>query len=222
MNMQQAKQVATEIRKPKKFTHVHECGTCRDSGWVMRSTNGVETASRCECAKEKRRRSIVRSLDPRFRDVSMVDFVPRSESQRATYDSIVSNLSGNFFLTGEPGVGKTHLLVGQYMQLAMNDAHCLIRTSSELMSELQTMALDEYYTAPALRLKEGQHLFWDDIDKFKVTEFKMESIFTLVNHLYLKQVGVTITSNRSLAELPFPGAVIRRLDDICEQLEVRF
>ena len=86
------------------------------------------------------------------------------------------------------------------------------------------MEMDSEYISPAWQLPdEGAHLFWDDADKFKLTEFKAEAIYTLIDNLYRRQVGLTVTSNLSLNDLTdkVGPAVVRRIDDMCEVLELR-
>ena len=86
------------------------------------------------------------------------------------------------------------------------------------------MELDSEDVAPAMQLEnEGGHLFWDDADKFKLTEFKAEAIYGLIDTLYRKQVGLTVTSNLNLNALvdKVGPAVVRRIDDMCEILELR-
>ena len=68
------------------------------------------------------------------------------------------------------------------------------------------------------------HLFWDDIDKLKPTDFKTEVLFDLVDGLYRRKHGLTVTSNYSMQDLiereRLHPAVVRRLDDMCRVIEL--
>jgi DNA replication protein DnaC len=68
------------------------------------------------------------------------------------------------------------------------------------------------------------HLFWDDIDKIKPTEFKAEVLFELVDSLYRRKHGLTITANYSLHDLVardrMHQAIVRRLDDMCKVIQL--
>ena len=71
---------------------------------------------------------------------------------------------------------------------------------------------------------EPYHLFWDDIDKLKPTDFKTEVLFDLVDSLYRQKHGLTVTGNYSMRdpvghERMHP-AIGRRLDDMCRLVEV--
>jgi DNA replication protein DnaC len=63
------------------------------------------------------------------------------------------------------------------------------------------------------------HLFWDDVDKLKMTDFKTEVLFDLVDSLYRQKHGVTVTGNYSMGDLVeherMHPAIVRRLDDMC-------
>ncbi len=72
--------------------------------------------------------------------------------------------------------------------------------------------------------REGYHLFWDDIDKLKLTDFKTEVLFDLVDSLYRQNHGLTVTGTYSMRDLVeherMHPAIVRRLDDMCRVLEV--
>jgi hypothetical protein len=68
------------------------------------------------------------------------------------------------------------------------------------------------------------HLFWDDIDKLKVTDFKTEVLFDMVDSLYRQKHGLTVIGNYSMRDLiereRMHPAIVRRLDDMCRVVEV--
>ncbi len=63
------------------------------------------------------------------------------------------------------------------------------------------------------------HLFWDDIDNLKLTDFKTEVLSDLVDSLYRQNHGLTVTGNYSMRDLVeherMHPAIVRRLDDMC-------
>ena len=163
------------------------------------------------------------SLPPKFHSVSLENYHPRNETQRVVLERLLKNPGGAYFICGDYGAGKTHLLCAQFRNL-VDEKKVVFRTTDELLQELRQEELDQGYTAPAMLLEnEGSHLFWDDADKFKLTEFKAEAIYRLVDTLYRKKVGLTATSNLRLAALmdKVGPAVVRRIDDMCEVLELR-
>ena len=70
---------------------------------------------------------------------------------------------------------------------------------------------------------DGAHIFIDDIDKFKRSDFRDQAMFDLFDRAYRSQQKLTITSNLSLADLvkndALDASVVRRIDDSCTALE---
>jgi DNA replication protein DnaC len=135
---------------------------------------------------------------------------------------------GSWYLTGSYGSGKTHLLYGQYRELVLaGKTRCHVRTTRDLIEELRRAEFDEDFVSPVLTAAsrtESYHLFWDDIDKLKPTDFKTEVLFDLVDSIYRQNHGLTVTSNYSMRDLieqeRMHPAIVRRLDDICRVFEL--
>ena len=75
-----------------------------------------------------------------------------------------------------------------------------------------------------VRYSDDFHLFLDDVDKFKVTDFKNETLFDLFDTIYRRNLSITLTSNWDLRMLVenerLDSAVVRRIDDLCTALPV--
>ena len=87
--------------------------------------------------------------------------------------------------------------------------------------------IDDGFISPvraAASRPEHYHLFWEDIDKLKPTDFKTEVLFDLVDTLYRQKHGLTVTGNYLMRDLVeherMHPAIVRRLDDMCRVLEV--
>lgn len=97
---------------------------------------------------------------------------------------------------------------------------------SELLADLRSAELDaDHFCEVRHRVKyeDRFHLFIDDVDKFKPTDFKSEALFRLIDTIWNRKLSLTVTSNYSLTELQekLDPAVVRRLDDICQALDMR-
>jgi len=101
------------------------------------------------------------------------------EQYLADFTSAVKKAQQTPFLNG-----KTHLLCAQYRELVTAGmVYCHVRTTRELVEELRRAEFDEDFTSPVIAAasrREPYHLFWDDIDKLKLTDFKTEVLFDLV------------------------------------------
>ena len=194
------------------------CSECRDSGWLITERG----AKPCLCTSRRRKARRLRAIAREFRDASFATYEPRSEQQKRALMRMATSPENNFYLTGPYGRGKTHLLVSQYRAL-IDRKGSLLRSALEVFDELEAARFERDYIPPVLQLQDsGGHLFMDDLDKFKPTDFKDEVLFGLVDGLYRNQVGLTVTSNGTLSELTesVHPAVVRRLKDMCEVLEV--
>lgn len=143
-------------------------------------------------------------------------------------DSCVDLCFGSFYLTGVYAKGRTDLLYTQYRELVMaGKVCCHVRTTRELVEELRHAEPDNGFVSPVIASAskaDPYHLFWDDIDKLKITDFKTEVLFDLVDSLYRQKHGLTVTGNYSMRDLVeqerMHPAIVRRLDDMCRVIEV--
>jgi DNA replication protein DnaC len=190
----------------------------------------------CECAEKARKikeqeererdreSEIKRHIPSKFHNCKLDTFIPRDKKQEKAFNEIKAVPLGSFYIHGSYGSGKTHLMTAQFRQCYHKEI-CYLRTTSELVHEIRKDETSDYYTSPImnnLRDKKHFHLFWDDADKIKVTEFKLEAIFELIDGIYRHEMGLSVTSNDNLQELQskLSPATVRRIDDVCKVIEV--
>jgi len=182
---------------------------------------------RCECvtlrAKEKR----LAGIPLKFRDATFENYEPRSPDQMRTRCAMMDQPQGSYLLHGRYGAGKTHLLYSQYRVLVLRGHLCHVRTTEELLQEIQREEFERDFVSPvldAVRTQRRYHLFWDDCSEYKPTDFKFQGLYYLVDTIYKRQLRLTATSSLTLLRLgeeeKLPQSVIRRLDDMCQVLEV--
>jgi DNA replication protein DnaC len=205
-----------------------ECRHCMDSGWRRVDLPGSAGMRQCECVAEKARARCLARIPERFRDSSFESFKPRDPKQQRALSLMLGDPGGSWYLTGAYGNGKTHLLHAQYRDLVTGgQVRCHIRTTRELVEELRRAEFDEDFVSPVITAASRRapyHLFWDDIDKLKLTDFRTEVLFDLVDSLYRQKHGLTVTGNYSMRDLVeherMHPAIVRRLDDMCRVVEV--
>lgn len=199
-----------------------ECAFCKGTGF-KREGSAVRP---CECRQQRIREARLSALPERFRTATFGNYVPIDAIQERALNCLSDNPAGSFFLFGDYARGKTHLASAQYRALVDSGHTVAWRSMGELLEELRRAAVnDETSTVvQAIRYSDVFHLFIDDIDKFKTTEFKHEVLFEVFDALYRRHLGVTVTSNyglRFLAETErVHPAIIRRIDDMCRVVEV--
>lgn len=138
--------------------------------------------------------------------------------------NIAENLAedGSYFLNIKEHCedGQRHLYVKD-----LTIAH--VRTTRDLVEGLRRAEFDEEFVSPGIAAASRRapyHLFWDDIDKLKLTDFKTEVLFDLVDSQYRQKHGLTVTGDYSMRDLVererMHPAIVRRLDDMCRVVEV--
>ena len=156
-----------------------ECRHCMDSGWRRVDMPGTALMRQCECVAEKARMRALALIPERFRDSSFESFKPRDPKQQRALSGMRKDPGGSWYLTGAYGNGKTHLLYAQYRELASaGQVRCHVRTTRELVEELRRAEFDEDFVSPVIAAasrRHPYHLFWDDIDKLKLTDFQDRS-----------------------------------------------
>ena len=237
--MEDLKSNLTQFRDPQSkgeqaVANDSTCQKCHDIGFVSLA-NGVK--SKCiECLEREIARKVALSIPARFRDQTFETYQPRNKLQVEALKRMSDEGPGeigSYFLVGPYGCGKTHLLYSQYRNLSIGEPNFdliyFFRTTHELLAELQSDQLEAANSRILLSLQLTRfrdpsevHLFWDDADKFKVTDFKLEMLFHLVDLIYRTNAKLSVTSNLDLLELQekLSPAICRRIDDICEKVKL--
>jgi DNA replication protein DnaC len=204
------------------------CSLCGGTGWQRAGAGDSGGYRRCACVKARiveARLSVIPAL---FREADFQSYRALNAPQERAASLMKSLPDGSWYLTGHYESGKTHLFYAQYREMATADKiHCHVRTTRELVGELKRMELENDFVSPVIAAAYATppyHLFWDDIDKLKLTDFKTEVLFDLVDALYRRKYGLTVTANYSLQELVerqrMHPAIVRRLDDMCTVIQI--
>jgi DNA replication protein DnaC len=183
---------------------------------------------RCECTKARFVADRLAAIPALFREATFQSYRARNLQQERAVALVRSLPEGSWYMTGHYGSGKTHLFYAQYREMAVaGKIRCHVRTARELLEELKRNELDSDFVSPVMAAAYSSapyHLFWDDIDKLKPTDFKTEVLFELVDALYRHRHGLTVTANYSLQDLVererMHPAIVRRLDDMCTVIQI--
>jgi DNA replication protein DnaC len=203
------------------------CSMCGGTGW-QRAGNEDLRYRRCECVKARILAERLMVIPARFQGGSFESYQARSPQQARALALMRDLPEGSWYMTGNYGSGKTHLFYVQVHEMTVaGRTPCHVRTTRELVQELKKTEFDGEFVSPVMKAASASapyHLFWDDIDKLKPTDFKTEVLFELVDALYRQKHGLTITANFSLHDLVererLHPAIVRRLDDMCRVIEL--
>ena len=204
------------------------CSLCEGTGWRRAGNDDSIGYSQCECVKARLVAARLGVIPVLFRDAAFESYHPRNPQQTMAVALMRSAPEGSWYITGHYGSGKTYLFYAQYREMAAaGRTRCHVRTTRDLIEELKKMELESAFVSPVMAAADAcapYHLFWDDIDKLKLTEFKTEVLFELVDALYRRKHGLTVTSNLSLQDLMererMHPAIVRRLDDMCRVIQI--
>jgi len=203
------------------------CSLCGGTGWQRAGNEGLRYR-RCECVKARLVASRLGTIPALFREATFPSYQARNVQQEQAV-ALMKNLpEGNWYLTGHYGSGKTHLFYAQYHGMAVaGTVRCHVRTTRELVDELKRVELESGFVSQVMAAAYSSapyHLFWDDIDKLKPSDFKTEVLFELVDALYRQKHGLTVTANYSLQDLVkrerMHPAIVRHLDDMCRVIQL--
>ena len=183
-------------------------------GWI-RTENGVKL---CDCAIEKRKNKI----GSRFKNCNLGTLNLQLSQKEAKL--IKTNPEDSYFLTGNFGTGKTHLMVCQYDYLLKLYRLPIVKFFREvdLVSDWQDWENGRYYTTDEFRQQGVKHLFLDDLGRSRVTDRVQQEMYGLIDWIYTAEIGLTISSNFGYEELTniYGGAIVRRIRDICQEIKI--
>lgn len=205
----------------------YECEKCMDTGFIqVRDENGEEVSRRCGCMEVKRfRRLLERSgISKEFLGKRLEDFdtmgnpqLIKAKDKAARYlrsfEGIERQRRNSIMFYGQPGSGKTHLgaaissgLMGRGIAvayMAYRDAVTRIK---------QNMTDEERYTEMIGQYMNARVLYIDDLLKGRVTESDVNIMYEIVNHRYMNNMPMIVSTEKSLEELlEFDEAVGSRI-----------
>jgi DNA replication protein DnaC len=206
------------------------CSLCGGTGWRRADGIGNEAMRyrRCECVKVRMVAERLAVIPVRFQGAVFESYSARNPQQERALALMRELPERSWYMTGNYGSGKTHLFYAQYREMMMaGRILCHVRTTRELVQELKQAEMDDDFVSQVMKAASASapyHLFWDDIDKLKPTDFKTEVLFELVDALYRQKHGLTVTANYSFHELVererMHPAIVRRLDDMCRVIQL--
>lgn len=221
------------------------CPNCRDTGFVERDKNGRRVVVECSCRRENMIRA---TIGEHFyaKAKTFDSYHPINRGQAEAHRRIRENPDGSFFLFGDHGVGKTHLLACQYSWMARNrpGRHLLFVSDSDLSTSFMAMIRDESVESiitpeKIKRADGGFHLFIREFGKTIWRPIIQEHLFAIIDAIYSRWsgegsgFGISIASNVSLEDMvkgfdelekhhSFGGGIARRIEEMAGiELQIR-
>lgn len=200
----------------KQMTTFFKCPKCQDREIILfKNENGYDYARPCECKEE---RQIERLLHGSFiteefqklgfKNFNIKDMPPviriaykTTKEYVQEFEKFRRDRENSIALLGNPGSGKTHLLIAGCNNLMRKGVKVQyfpyvegIKNLNDNFDELE-MKLE--------RMRKVDLLFIDDLFKGRErpTEFQFENMQSVINFRYLNHLPILISSERSVDEL---------------------
>ena len=192
-------------------------------------------ARRCACRRAALIGERLSKIPPRYRDVNLDTLLARPEvhpKQVATANLLRENPNDSYVFCGRPGTGKTHFMWALYQRAAHDMERRVIACSmlqliNDYREAFKSLPPDvlpyEIKTVKPNDLMQSHtpySLFFDDIDKPKITEYVAEQVHALLDAAYLNKHQIVVTTNLSeermvehfsRADERYGEAIVRRI-----------
>jgi DNA replication protein DnaC len=190
------------------------CEVCQGTGFEITEREGREFARPCACRRpggnpEDEFASRCR-IPPRYEECSLANFEVGHRPLRSALDAALRYCDGypylgstdeglGLLLSGDNGVGKTHLAVGVLRELVVEkgatgqfwDFHELIREIKSSYNH-DTRTTEVQVLAPVV---ETDVLLLDDLGAWRMTDWMVDTLFYVLNSRYLAKRATILTTN---------------------------
>ena len=205
-----------------KNPQIYKCPICNDIGYRQAKTpSGNEAVAPCICLLRRIKRTFFGDL---FEEKTLDNYEGRNASMREALRLIKRNPEGSFYIYGEVGLGKTHLLAAIYEKYYSSGLwlETAILTETQLIECIKDGSIRE-------KLKSKRAFIIDDIGKIRVADWQIEMLFNFYNDVYRYENIIVISSNYTLQELSgtaeekgiYSPAIARRIAERCTILQIQ-
>jgi DNA replication protein DnaC len=192
----------------------------------------------CQCAIDRQKAYKLATILndwPKYAEADLNAMIHRNVRQENLLVKMRMDPGASYYISGLYSQGKTHFLVAQYRFQALAGRKCLLRTAHNLAEELRRADITANEKDPDIsevmqlaNLSKDGHLFVDDFEKIRNTDFRMEMLWNLLDTITRRQLRLTVTSNLPMISQDgkpdlkgkLGSAIISRLDQICRRVEL--
>ena len=198
---------------------VDVCEKCGDSTWI----ETPEGMKRCSCFERKiklaRARKLVEqsSLRGSLLKKSFENYHPKTKQQKEALEKVKKG--GSFFLIGNWGVGKSHLLAASVNEALENGVSAMFFSVPWLLQKIREDLFSNRPIGVMDIVCDVEYLALDDLGKEKATETVQEKLFMILDRREIDGLRTSVTSNfdpDTLRSEKVDGAIVSRLLGMCD------
>ena len=189
----------------------YKCSKCKDTSWIEK--DGAYT--RCSCYTEEYLSRLWENFGVKLKDIKLLrEYEPYNDSTKKAkdkaadyirnFDEIKDTRENGFALLGQPGAGKTHIVLAIGKALLEKKISVVYMPYLEVIKELKALAMyQEDYEKLLRRYTKAKVLIIDDLFKDKVkkgriaaelSETDLKHIYPILNYRYLNYLPTIISS----------------------------
>lgn len=190
----------------------YKCSKCKDTTWIV-GEQGAYT--RCSCYTEEYLSRLWKNFGVKIQDIKLLrEYEPYNELTKKardkaaeyirSFEDIKDTRENGFALLGQPGAGKTHIVLAIGKALLEKQIQVVYMPYLEVIKELKALAMyQEDYEKLLIRYTRAKVLIIDDLFKDKVkkgriaaelSETDMKHIYPILNYRYLNYLPTIISS----------------------------
>lgn len=189
------------------------CCKCNDTGWIFDTENN--TAFVCSCVNKGL--SIIQfknaGININDKDKSFNTFHVWNESSQnikntgisyySNFEKVRHTKQNSILLCGNPGSGKTHILLALANNFISNkNLKIIYMNYREVITHIKQNMLDkEIYYREIKKHQATELLFIDDLFKGKITESDINIMFEIINYRYINRLPLMISTEKNIDQL---------------------
>ncbi len=194
------------------------CTNCGGLLWV----ETPEGMKRCGCFEKKLRLARAQKLVEQsglrgiLLEKSFDNYHPKTRQQKEALERVKKG--GSFFLIGDWGVGKTHLLAASVNEAVKKGESAVFFSVPWLLR----MIRDDLFSNRPIGVMDivcdVEYLALDDLGKEKATETVQEKLFMILDRREIDGLRTSVTSNydpETLRQDKVDGAIVSRIIGMC-------